>query len=179
MELRQRTTLNAIEVAKAYGISRRLSYDSAACLGAKKVGARLVYPLAPIAADLRPRGGGAAAAGSRSRSWSTTPPTGIRSGPRATCLTGVATTRCCGALRAQTEVLDDGVLPLQRGAATDEAPCRDRRSSGTCAACAYRLEIGRDLKVPPTPNQSEPLEHDHLFPIEPYTKPTPRDRGGS
>ena len=49
----------------------------------------------------------------------------------------------------------------------------------TCAACAYRLEIGRDLEVPPTRDQTERLEQDHLFPIESYTKPTPRDRGGS
>jgi hypothetical protein len=48
----KRTTLNVPEVAKAYGISRETAYQQADALGCVRIGKRIVFPVAKVAAQL-------------------------------------------------------------------------------------------------------------------------------
>jgi hypothetical protein len=52
MRFAQRTTIDADDVARAYGISRESAYGQAGALGAIRIGRRLVFPVAKVAADL-------------------------------------------------------------------------------------------------------------------------------
>ena len=52
MRFAHRTTIDAEEVARAYGVSREVVYGNAEQLGALRIGRRLVWPVAKVAADL-------------------------------------------------------------------------------------------------------------------------------